>query len=136
MGEGLGKRLVYCHSWGEDHVGKAWNKSETARGGPFVLRDLPAGAIAELKALSSICSLKSWSQMREQAASIIAGFRRDGWSRRHIEDRCFRCGGPDWTTCSCRPQMLAKSTLLAEAPESERQSGASRSASSSSFQFL
>jgi hypothetical protein len=80
----------------------AWHSNSKARGGPYVLKHLTDMDKEELHKLKVICDLVTWSEKRSKLKEIAESLPGKSRLRRHLEDRCFRCGQSAWRSCPCR----------------------------------
>ena len=79
----------------------ARNKA-VSRGGPYCLKHLSRADQDELSALSEICELPSWSAKVERLRKLVSAWKHSSSMKRHLDDKCYRCGKLDWRNCGCR----------------------------------
>lgn len=77
-------------------------KNVMSRGGPYCLKNLGRADQNELSALSEVCDLPSWSAKVQRLRKLVSTWKNSSSMKRHLDDKCYRCGKLDWRNCGCR----------------------------------
>jgi hypothetical protein len=104
-----------------------------ARGGPYCLSKLPAQDSAELQALTVICQQSSWSDKARELKTLASRLPGKSSLRRHLEDRCYKCGLASWKSCACRVSTVVPSQTVPMPVAAVMKKSAPSSSSSSSL---
>lgn len=89
---------------------------KASRGGPYCRRQLSSQDEQELSELAVVAEETSWKSRVAKLCKIVSSFEPSSSMRRHLENRCFRCGEKNWKTCSCRQRKAVQPPREAAVP--------------------